>query len=308
MQGMTTIGTCTTDGSGRCCVCVSSTGTGTYTVSAAKTGYIGGNKTVSVTCGGTTTVNLTVTPDAGPYCELCFDGCNLLTLPDDCGQIAINDGNYPSTGGCFKIALPNGTYGFTVSCGERFGTCSGTVTITDCSCITTFSDCTTDANGKIQLPAASDYICAQCWSCVYPIKRILNFTDGCTGVTGTATWGVAGGLGMWYGGGVAFGFGPAPFHWAFGGAGGCAAQAGVAYWSQFGGSCGSAAPDEIVISVFAGCPKTDAPGVGDAPFNIGICETSVTCPTAFQVIYTIGAATACNFTFCPATTTIILSE
>ena len=176
-QSGTTIGTDTTDSSGNACVTVPATGT--FNVAVAKTGYAGSNQDVSVTCPTTVPVSLTANA-SGSGSRWSAVGCNSIALPG--ATLAINGGNYTtdSSGNTPYIALPNGTYTWTLS-KSRFVTQTGSGTIGSCF--------TSGVGGYYTLSPAPGYACSL--DCVDPIATTLYFTCAAGSLTLTyagGTW------------------------------------------------------------------------------------------------------------------------
>ena len=126
-QGATTIGTCTTNASGQCCVTVPASGT--YNVAVTKTGYNGSNQNVSLTCPGTTNVTLYAYTGAGGV-TIHVIGCD-VSLGLQGATVTFNGGSYTtnSSGYTPTIAAPAGTYTWTAS-KTRFNTGTSSVTVT----------------------------------------------------------------------------------------------------------------------------------------------------------------------------------
>jgi len=164
-QGSTTIGTCTTDASGNCCVDVTSTGTGTYQVYISKTGYTGSNATISVTCPGTTNVDLLIA-NSGAETLRILSPCGPSNL--DGATLTINGGTYVSSGGgLISIVLPNGSYPYTISYPPRFVDITGTAVVAGCGI--------TGIGGNMTMSIASGYHCG--FGCIQPLADTLFLTD-----------------------------------------------------------------------------------------------------------------------------------
>ncbi len=175
-QSGTTIGTDTTDSTGQ--ACVGGLTAGTYNVSAAKAGYSTSNVNVTVTCPGTMYANLVASPSNLGFRWL-VTGCNGGPLPG--ATLSINGGNYTtdSSGYTPYVALPNGSYTWTLS-KARFVGASGSGTVSGCST-------TGGLGGAVTLTPASGYTCAL--SCVDPIATTLYVTCAAGSLTCTSTGG-----------------------------------------------------------------------------------------------------------------------
>lgn len=98
-HGATTVGTCTTDGTGSCCVAIpdpADTAANAYQVTASKTGFTTSSAAnATVTCGGTTNVGpITLAAAAGYTCtgSCCPPDPNptTLTLTDPYGSVTLS--------------------------------------------------------------------------------------------------------------------------------------------------------------------------------------------------------------------------
>lgn len=168
-QDGTTVGTCTTDAAGQCCVDVSSSGT--YNVRVEKASYYGSNRNVSVTCPGVTEVDLVMVATTAGWKPL-IKGCN--GLPLEGATITVNDGTYvtdstgyPSVGG---IALPSGgPFPYTIAKSPRFDDATGDATSfpgNPCFYLPT----------EITLSPANGYSCSQL-CCADPFANTLYITS-----------------------------------------------------------------------------------------------------------------------------------
>lgn len=169
-QGTTTIGTCTT---GTLCY-VTVPSSGTYTISGVKSGYVIGNKTVTVTCPGTT--NVTLWGQFGVGGSVNIKGCRSVVVPG--ATFTFDSGSYTSdTSGNIYFPLPGpGSYPWTISAGSRFASQTGTLTVS--------GSCTSSGLlSTYTLSAATGYSCATnatgsltgC-NAVWPLADPLTFT------------------------------------------------------------------------------------------------------------------------------------
>lgn len=176
-QGVTTIGTCTTDASGNCCVDVTSTGSGTYNVAVSKTSHSGSNKNVSVTCPGTTNVALSIDA-ANTGTQFSVAGCNYPSpLPG--ATVTFNGGTYitASTGFTQYIPSPPGTYSWSIA-KSRFNTATGSTTVNSSCAYGLVSQTLTPATG---------YTCDGTRLCADPILNTLAATCAVGSLTLTVT-------------------------------------------------------------------------------------------------------------------------
>ena len=189
-QGGSTVGTCTTNSSGYCCI--AGLTAGTYTVSVAKTGSNGSNTTVTITCPGTTNVSLICNPTLGPHADFYVGGCNELALPG--ASVSITgpggggSGTTDASGHAGPLALTNGTYTWNASA-PRFVSQTGTCTI---------SGCTGGCMISITLLPATGYVCFGS-GCAYPYKTTMYLTLPVGSVTMTYSGGPWNGSGSYTG-------------------------------------------------------------------------------------------------------------
>jgi len=96
-QGVTTLGTATTNGSGAYSITLSGWSSGAVTVTATKTRYSNGSTvTTPLSCGGTTTANIVLTPATDYYCDPCGGAVPIyktlyLTQPWDGAIVALTN-------------------------------------------------------------------------------------------------------------------------------------------------------------------------------------------------------------------------
>jgi len=168
-------GTCTTGSGGSCCIDITSGGSGSYTISWGKTGFIGGSTTVNVTCPGTTNVNVTDSPTGTGYTVTVY-GCNGLPLPGAAVSAGCVSGTTNSSGQVtFPLCTP-GTYTWSVSA-PRFVPQSGTFTI-NAGCIGS------GLPNIVNLLPATGYTCAGSnYNCAYPIATTLYATCAVGSIT-----------------------------------------------------------------------------------------------------------------------------
>ena len=166
-----TSGTCTTDGSGVCCVDVTAGGSGTYTIAVSKTGYYTTSQQVAVTCPGTTNVSLKLTNDSSKITIIEVKGCGsaavqgaIVTL---CGTSQATD----SMGRTYWTISINQTCTLTIS-KPGYTTYSGPYVTTNCVYVLS----------TYTLSLAAGFVC--CGTC--PVPQTLYVTDGCG--TQTITW------------------------------------------------------------------------------------------------------------------------
>jgi hypothetical protein len=190
--GGTIVGTATTNSLGECCIDVTSSGSGSYIVACVKTGYIGGNKTVTVACSGTTNVVLIDAPTSGGYSRFFHVyGCNSTHLQG--ATFIINGGTYTSdVNGLITYPIPPpGSYPVSLSWLPAFVTITATQVVNSgCSIVSgAFGDPTT-------MTVASGYVCPGynpiCGAVPWPITLYCTHPVGST----TLTWG---GGNNWYG-------------------------------------------------------------------------------------------------------------
>jgi hypothetical protein len=174
-QGVTTIGTCTTNGSGQCCVNVSSSGS--YVATVTLSGYTGSNKTVSVTCPAGESVTLVATPNANRHRFSATSPCDSAGIP---GVIfTINGGSYTTDSSGFAYyAVPAGTYAWTAT-SPYPGLSNASGTKVHFNCFT--------SNWGHLFALASGWICV--CDCTRPIdtSESLSLTDSVVG-TCSLTW------------------------------------------------------------------------------------------------------------------------
>lgn len=186
-QGTTTIGSCTTNGSGYCCVTVPASGT--YKVAVSNAGYNPSSTSVTVTCPGTTNVSMVINPTAGASVQFTVNGCTGYALTGATCTITPTSGGpgggsgVTTSSGVLSFSLGNGTYSWSVS---KFGfaTQTGTCTVTSCSGCGPIT---------VLLLAASGYVCCiESPLCNDPIPTTLFFTGPLGGVTLTYYSGTSG--------------------------------------------------------------------------------------------------------------------
>lgn len=171
-QGYIEVGTCTTDEAGKCCISATE---GTYRIEASKTGYVGSNKTVDVTCPGETDVELDIEPTIGAYVWFQVNGCvngagAPIGLPG--ATVDFNGGSY-TTDADGKVNIPTprdlGTYAYSVS-KDRFTTATGSVTVLfHCQNLFPFVGMT-PADGYC-CPSSGGY-----YDCPDPVSKTMHFT------------------------------------------------------------------------------------------------------------------------------------
>lgn len=174
-QGGTTVGTCTTNSSGNCCVSIPSTGT--YHVDAVKSGLATASVNgISVVCPGTTNITVVLADtNSSAFFSATLCGGN---VPVGVNAILhINGGSYPlPPPSNIPLTLPVGTHSFTVT-GYRINTFSDSITITN-PCAGPIKDCA--------LTVADGFACSPCGDKI-PLLTTLQFTDSVYG-SGTLTW------------------------------------------------------------------------------------------------------------------------
>jgi len=170
-----------TTGSGGCvAVCLDALGgAGSYQVTVSESGYYPYSNTLSLSCGGTTTVKLLPT-SGNPSIKFTVTGCCSQPLPNALVTIAGATYTTDSSGQVMLGLTDAGTYTWSVS-KARFVTQTGSFTITAC-----------DAGGKsldVLLLAASGYVCGIAvepqfpYALADPIPTTLNLTDSVYGST-----------------------------------------------------------------------------------------------------------------------------
>lgn len=244
-QSGTTIGTCTTDGSGQCCVDVTATGSGTYVISVSKTGYAGSTQTVTISCPGSHTYNLTLVVVAKQIDIVCH-GCNSLGAPGV--DVTINGGTYTtdSTGHVY-LSAPVGTYTWTTS-HPRFTASSHSITV----------GCGGSSTGNANLTPASGYHCPCLTDCAWPLKDTLTLTDSVLG-TVTLSYGTG-----WQG----------TMTYNFPGYCGCPSASGISiFWTAFTGACTARGVYGVNFNLGPACPNNAGGAETDT-----VGSTSHTCP------------------------------
>lgn len=174
-QGGTTIGTCTTNGSGQCCVDVPSSGS--YVAAVTLSGYTGSNKVVSVTCPAGASATLVATPDANRHRFFAQSPCDLAGIP---GVVfTIDGGSYTTDASGFAYyAIPAGTYSWTAT-SPHPGLNNASGSKVHFSCFT--------SNWGQLFTVATGYACI--CGCKFPISKSasLSLTDSIIGSV-SLTW------------------------------------------------------------------------------------------------------------------------
>jgi Carboxypeptidase regulatory-like domain len=178
-SGGATVATGTTDAAGS--YCYAAITPGTYSVAASKSGSNGSNKSVTVTCPGTTAVALTVGSAGGnfnfqPFFLSTSGGDHLLLA-----SLQINGGTYTPNGFGFILgSLPPGTYPYTLSA-PRYDSITGSITIS--------GGCSGFGGSFAMFPSAGYSIATQPiigypagWDYHIPIANTLFMSDAKTGV------------------------------------------------------------------------------------------------------------------------------
>lgn len=171
-QAGSTVGTCTTDAAGKCCVDVPASGS--YNVAASKAGYVGQNVDVSVSCPETKNVALTMRT-TGTAHRFFASGCGSLGLPGV--TLTIGGGSYTTDASGFAYySLPPGTYSWTATPPTGFDAKSGSQSHT----------CLQSLWGQ-PFTVSSGYVCT-CGGCVLPMQKTsVTLTDSIIG-TVTLNW------------------------------------------------------------------------------------------------------------------------
>lgn len=247
---------------------MSGTGSGTYVVEASESSRSGSIKTVSVTCDGTTNVTLYTASTANDL-TISANGCGGTAMEG--AEITINGGTY-TTGpsGNVSIALPSGTYSYTITNGPRWATYNGTLTSYICS-----------SGGSVgaSMTPATGYRCF--CDCVYPVSETLYLTDP---VVGTITMTYNSGTSSWKGSVSNFSYG-----------GYCTCPARTVTTVSYDITTGSCQLTAIyTINAVTGCPDNQVTGLSVTLGNL----TSSSCPDSFSADCTYGACACPGGTYC----------
>lgn len=161
-------GTCTTTSGSSCCIDVTAGGSGSYTVSGSKSGWIITPRTLTVTCPGTTNTSLSSRPVTYPV-VFSVTGCNGAALPGATVTAGSATGTTDSSGNV-TLNLPDGTINYTVTYPPRFQTATGSFTI----------NCTFGLTVPVAMTPASGYVCCTfggAYSGPIPVARTLTGSD-----------------------------------------------------------------------------------------------------------------------------------
>jgi hypothetical protein len=184
----TLVNTCTTDGSGQCCIDIEAVGSGSYDITVTKAGYAISAKTVSCTCPGTnsTTMFLEPTP-SGNILTVQVDGCGAIQQGSTVSLTGAGGTASATTDAAGKafFNLPAGSYTWTVS-QSRFTTQSSSITVTGV--------CNTQTLAVTLIPTSS-YACVT--GCAVPVSTTIYVTDPVVGTVAMTSTG--GGTGSWSG-------------------------------------------------------------------------------------------------------------
>jgi hypothetical protein len=257
--GATTIGTCTTDATGKCCVSI--TAAGTYTVTVSKTGFTTTSTTVSATC---TTNNVTVTMGGTTLNYLCvyIDMCG-VPIQEAGVTVSISGGGSSASldtasGACCMYCNPSSSISVSWNAPAR-GT-SGTATVTS-------GAAGASTSRGVSVTLASGYHCL-CLPTMYPAKDSLVMTESYRGASINLSYN--GGNTDWEGSGtVAY-----PGCGGGTGSGGCDAQTA----NTLGLLCktvtlGLHTPEIMSFSVagdptYSTCPGTGGTSAGGLSFQV----------------------------------------
>lgn len=177
--GGTTIGTCTTNGSGVCCVAIPSAAT--YTVTFTKTSYTSVTVSVVATC---TTNNVTICTGTQVTFSVSLS-CGVSSIGTSVSITGVGSGTVDGTGTWISPVPSPGTYSYTIS-RTGYATQTGTFTV--------LVNCGSATVSTTLVPDSTHNCCAGCSDKIIPTVLYLTDENGTWTLTSSLSGGSSCGI------------------------------------------------------------------------------------------------------------------